>query len=286
MAGSWVHTRQWGPNAVLHALLPVNGPPRLPWATCLEQRRIVTTMGARSGSRPVVIRLFIAMSAAVVAAACVAQGSVRSPASVGAPTSPTARAPNVAVDWPTYHGDDGRTGLASSFPPLAGGLTQAWSAALDGAVYGEPLGVQGRVIVATEGDSVYALDPATGLVAWRQHLGIPVPMTSLPCGDIDPLGITSTPVYDPATGSLFVVAEVAGPKHVLYALDATTGAVRWSRGVDRAGDDPNAHQQRGALALANGYVYTGFGGLFGDCGAYRGEVVGVPTTGNGTTITY
>src|ERR1035437_2549604 len=246
MAGSWVHTRQWGPNAVLHALLPVNGPPRLPWATCLEQRRIVTTMGARSGSRPVVIRLFIAMSAAVVAAACVAPGSVRRRASVDAPTSPPARAPNVAVDWPTYHGDDGRTGLASSFPPLAGGLTQAWSATLDGAVYGEPLGVRGRVIVATENDSVYSLDPTTGVVSWRRHLGTPVALSSLPCGNINPLGITSTPVYDSATGSLFLVAEVAGPHHTLFALDATTGVVRWSRGVDLAGDDPSTHQQRAA----------------------------------------
>jgi len=216
-----------------------------------------------------------------------ASPSTAARSSVPSPPSPLPNpTPAEPPDWPVYHADRGRSGAVTNFPTPVEGLVHAWSAQLDGAVYGEPLGVQGRVIVATEADSVYALDPATGLVAWRQHLGIPVPMSSLPCGDIDPLGITSTPVYDPATGSLFVVAEVAGPKHVLYALDATTGAVRWSRGVDPAGDDPNAHQQRAALALANGYVYTGFGGLFGDCGAYRGEVVGVPTTGDGTTITY
>jgi outer membrane protein assembly factor BamB len=196
------------------------------------------------------------------------------------PTSP------VPPDWPVYHGDGARTGLASAFPILGAALVQAWSTTLDGAVYGEPLGVGGRVIVATEGDSVYALEPGTGQVGWRQHLGTPVPLSSLPCGDIDPLGISSTPVYDPASGSLFVVAEVAGPQHVLYALDAATGALRWSRGVDLAGDDPRTHQQRAALALANGYVYIGFGGLDGDCGAYRGEVVGVPTSGSGTTIAY
>jgi hypothetical protein len=113
-----------------------------------------------------------------------------------------------------------------------------------------------------------------------------VPLSSLPCGNIDPLGITSTPAYDPSTGSLFVVAEVAGPRHVLFALSAATGAVRWSRSADLAGDDPRTHQQRAALAVGNGYVYIGFGGLAGDCGAYRGEVVGVPVTGHGATIAY
>jgi hypothetical protein len=109
-------------------------------------------------------------------------------------------------DWPTYHGNGARTGVASGFPAVHGALVKAWAATLDGAVYGEPLGVGGRVIVATEGDSVYALAPADGHVVWRRHLGTPVSLSSLPCGNIDPLGITSTPAYDPSTGSLFVVA--------------------------------------------------------------------------------
>jgi outer membrane protein assembly factor BamB len=190
------------------------------------------------------------------------------------------------LDWPTYHGNAARTGVASGFPAVHGRVVTAWTASLDGAVYGEPLGVGGRVIVATEGDSVYALDPANGHVVWRRHLGTPVPLSSLPCGNIDPLGITSTPVYDRTSGSLFVVAEISGPRHLLFALDASTGVVRWSRGVDLAGDNPLAHQQRAALALGNGYVYVGFGGLAGDCGAYSGKVVGVPVTGHGSTIAY
>jgi polyvinyl alcohol dehydrogenase (cytochrome) len=192
----------------------------------------------------------------------------------------------IPADWPVYHGNGARTGVAGAFPTLGAGLSRAWSAALDGAVYAEPLGVGGRVIVATEGDSVYALDPTTGGVAWRRHLGTPVPLSSLPCGNINPLGITGTPVYDASNGSLFVVAEVTGPQHVLFALDARSGAVRWSRVVDLAGDDPSTHQQRAALALGNGYVYIGFGGLAGDCGAYQGEVVGVPASGSGATIAY
>jgi outer membrane protein assembly factor BamB len=201
-----------------------------------------------------------------------------------APTS--SPAPPIPADWPLYHRDPARTGNDPAFPPFRGSLTRAWSTPLDGAVYGEPLVVDGRVIAATEGDSVYALDPASGRIVWRRHLGSPVPLASLPCGDIDPLGITSTPAYDPASGSLFVVAEVNGPHHVLFALDPATGAVRWSRGIDLPGDDPATHQQRAALALGNGYVYVGMGGLYGDCGQYQGELIGVPVTGTGPTISY
>ena len=216
-------------------------------------------------------------------------GSTATASGVSGPSpalTPALASTSGPLDWPTYHGNAARTGQSSGFPILRGSLVTAWATTLDGAVYGQPLGLDGRVIVATEGDSVYALAPANGRVIWRQHLGTPVPLSSLPCGNIDPLGITSTPAYDQSTGSLFVVAEVAGPRHVLFALSAATGAVRWSRGVDLPGDDPTTHQQRAALAVGNGYVYIGFGGLAGDCGAYRGEVVGVPVTGQGSTIAY
>ncbi len=192
----------------------------------------------------------------------------------------------IAADWPLYHLDAGRTGNQLAFPMFGGSLSEAWFAKLDGAAYAEPLVVDGQVIAVTENDSVYALDPATGSILWRQNLGTPVRLSTLPCGDIDPLGITGTPAYDAATGSVFMVAEEAGSHHVLYALDASTGAVRWSRNVDVSGDSPITHQQRPALAVANGYVYIGFGGLAGDCGQYKGKVVGVPTSGSGGTIAY
>jgi outer membrane protein assembly factor BamB len=205
--------------------------------------------------------------------------STPSPAPSATPSSATA-------DWPVYHLDNQRTGNSAAFPAFSGSIGKAWSVKLDGAVYAEPLVVSGHVIVATEGDSVYSLDPNTGATIWRQHLGTPVPLSTLPCGNINPLGITSTPAYDAASKTLFAVAELSGPKHVLFALDPTTGAVRWSRNVDLSGDDPRTHQQRAALAVGNGYVYIGFGGLAGDCGQYVGEVVGVPTAGQGATISY
>ncbi len=201
------------------------------------------------------------------------------------PLAPSAPAGSVA-DWPVYHFDARRSGNYPDFPPFTGTLVTGWSARLDGAVYAEPLVVHGNVIAATEGDSIYALSPASGAVLWRRNLGTPVRLSTLPCGDIDPLGITGTPAYDPATGSIFAVAEIAGPRHILFAVDAATGAVQWSRNVDPTGENPVTHQQRTALAVANGYVYFGFGGLAGDCGRYVGEVIGVPTSGRGATISY
>jgi outer membrane protein assembly factor BamB len=204
-------------------------------------------------------------------------------ASTAPSTSPSAQTP---ADWPVYFLDSGRSGKQPDFPAFTGKLTAAWAAKLDGAVYAEPLVVHGRVIAATEGDSVYALDPTSGGTVWRQHVGTPVRLSALPCGNINPLGITGTPAYDPATNSIFVVGEVGNFHHILYALDPDSGAIRWSRGVDLPGQDPRTHQQRPALAVANGYVYIGFGGLAGDCGQYVGKEVGVPTSGQGATNVY
>jgi outer membrane protein assembly factor BamB len=224
-----------------------------------------------------------ALLAASVSTGMAGQAHRSTPPSSVAPAPKSAA---VTADWPVYHLNPGRTGDDTTFPTFTGSLTAGWSTPLDGAVYGEPLIVNGTVIAATEGDSVYALDPVTGAILWRTNVGTPVALSTLPCGDIGPLGITGTPAYDSVTGSLFAVAEVTGFHHVLFAFDPTTGAVRWSRVVDLAGDDPRTHQQRPALAVANGYVYIGFGGLAGDCGQYVGEVVGVPASGTGATISY
>jgi hypothetical protein len=216
------------------------------------------------------------------------EASSAAPASASAvASSPSAASspPPTGADWPVYHRDAARTGLDPAFPaPNAPAV--AWTATLDGAVYGQPLVIGGRIIAATEGDSVYALDPADGRVLWVRNVGTPVSRSTLPCGNIDPLGITSTAAYDAASDTVFVVAEMAGPKHVLVALDPAAGTVRWTRQVDLDGDDPTTHQQRAALAVANGHVYIGFGGLAGDCGQYTGKVVGVPVTGEGATIAY
>jgi outer membrane protein assembly factor BamB len=209
--------------------------------------------------------------------------ATRTPVTAAVP-SPAPAAPAL---WPGYHRTPDRAGFQPDAPPVSS-LRTAWSAAL-GPVYGQPLLVDGLLLAATERDTVYALDPATGRVRWRVAVGRPVPAARLPCGDIDPEGVTSTPVYDPATGSVYLVAETggtAGPvRHVLWSLAARSGEVRWHRPVDPPGSDPTAEQQRGALGLSGGNVVVTFGGLYGDCGDYHGYVVTVPAA-TGATLRY
>jgi outer membrane protein assembly factor BamB len=169
-----------------------------------------------------------------------------------------------------------------------GQVRRAWeSVALDGAVYAQPLVVGTHVLVATEANTVYALDAASGAVAWSANLGEPVPGSELPCGNIDPSGITGTPVADVESGTLYVVANLrTGPHHELFSLDLGSGAVRWHRPIDPPGLSPLVEQERGALTLVGGRVYVPFGGLFGDCGLYRGAVVSAAADGSGTLAGY
>ena len=137
------------------------------------------------------------------------------------------------------------------------------------------------MIAATENDSIYALDDATGKVVWRTNVGTPVPLADLPCGNIDPLGITGTPVYDAANGLVYAVAETTGYHHVLIGLSVTDGTVQVERDIPTPDGQPRYDQQRPGLAIEDGRVYVAFGGLYGDCGPYRGSVVGIPLSGGG-----
>lgn len=203
------------------------------------------------------------------------------------PPLPSATAPATAVaagalrlgaDWTTYHGDVSRSGYLASGPdPQQPSV--AWQARLDGKVYASPLVVGGRVLAATEGGSLYALDGPTGRVLWRRHLADPISADRLPCGNIDPIGITGTPVYDPATRQVFAVTTEAGPRHVLHAVDVATGAVRSRRPVDAPGSQPATQLQRGALLLSGGAVLIPYGGNYGDCGQYLGRVVSARVAG-------
>jgi outer membrane protein assembly factor BamB len=156
----------------------------------------------------------------------------------------------------------------------------AWNVGVDGDQYASPLIVEGHVIVATENNTVYSLDLFTGASVWRRNLGAPVDSSTLPCGNISPVsGITGTPAVDPATGTLYAVAYMRSHHHVLFALSLVDGSVKWQQDIDPPGSDPSTQQLRGALAIGSGFVYVPFGGLFGDCGNYRGYVVGVPLGG-------
>src|SRR4029077_155432 len=134
---------------------------------------------------------------------------------------------------------------------------------------------------------------------WRRHVGTPVPLSALPCGNIDPLGITGTPAYDPRTRLVYAVPEQAGFRHVLYGF-SLSGQVKVRRDLPAPDGHPRYDQQRPALAITAGQVYVAFGGLFGacgpdlgscgglfgDCGPYIGSVVGVPLSGHGALTSY
>ena len=203
------------------------------------------------------------------------------------PSSTTSTSPGADGDWSAYHHDAARSGMSSDQQPL-GSVAQAWTSdALDGYIYAEPLVVGDTVIVATEGNSIYALDATSGTQVWKAALGEPVPGGALPCGNIDPSGITGTPVVDVATGTVYAVAFLkASMQHELFALDLTNGNVRWHRPIDPPGLSPLVEQERGALTLSGGRVYVPFGGLYGDCGQYKGAVVSSAADGSGDLISY
>ena len=189
--------------------------------------------------------------------------------------------------WTTYHGDNARSGVDSTEPSL-NPIVAEWSNRLDGrSEYGQPVVAGGRVFVATEGDDVYALDEHSGKVLWSANIGTPLSNVSANagCGDIDPLGITSTPVIDTATNTLFVAGEVSTGgglpvHHILAGFNLSTGHRTVTEAADPTGggDSLQNLQQRSALALANGRVYIAYGGLYGDCGHYHGWVVGLDET--------
>jgi hypothetical protein len=190
---------------------------------------------------------------------------------------------NPGTSWTVYHGNPLGTGFDTSgvtFSPP----NDAWtSPTLDGQVYGEPLETGGRVFVATENDTVYALAANSGAVLWATHVGPPVPSSNLPCGNITPLvGITGTPVIDAARGEIFAVADelVNGvPAHHLIGLSIYSGVVELDQDVDPSGQLTAAILQRTGLNLSNGNVVFGYGGNNDDCSTYSGWVGSLPEVG-------
>jgi outer membrane protein assembly factor BamB len=191
-----------------------------------------------------------------------------------------------AADWPTYHGTMSRAGVSTTMPAASGAPRRIQSLRLDGEVFASPIVVHGLTIVATEQDTVYAFNQSYRQV-WKRSLGSPSPAEERQCGDINPLGITGTPVYDAATNHVFLVAEQGGRvRHELYALDAASGRVAWRKSVDLPGVSARDMQQRGALAIADNRVWVSYGAQAGDCGNYKGRVVGVPLDGGNDVIFY
>jgi hypothetical protein len=232
------------------------------------------------------------------------------------------------TDYPgvfTHHNDNFRTGQNLDETVLTptnvnmATFGKLFSCAIDGISFASPLyvadvsvpgnGFHNLVFVETEHDSVYAFD-ADGLSTnpvWQVSFINPAAgVTTVPPADTgetwdipNEIGITGTPVIDPATGTLFVVAatkEIAGntANYVqrLHALDITTGAEKFGgpvviqasvsgNGVGSQGGainfDPLLENQRPALLLNSNVVFIGFG-VHGNPETYHGWVLGYDAT--------
>jgi polyvinyl alcohol dehydrogenase (cytochrome) len=220
------------------------------------------------------------------------------------------RSTSALGDILTYGYDNSRSDDDPTGPGIATlSARPVWNDnSLDGAVYGQPLVYDGTVYVGTENDTIYAIDARNGAVRWRVHVGSAVstnvidsaPTLYSGCGDIDPLGITGTPVIDPTTNEIFAAEETSVGKghtwhairHWLVAVSLTSHRELWHRDIDPP--RPNhpgtyyipAQQQRPALTLYDGRLYTAYGGLDGDCGQYHGYVVGLAESGRGHLLSY
>ena len=183
---------------------------------------------------------------------------------------------SVTLGWPMYQQNAAHSGVDLDDAP-ATTAALAWSAAVDAILYAQPLVVGTTVYVATENNTVYAFNTDSGAQLWTQHLASPV-TSGLPCGNINPYGITGAPAIDTVNGVLYTVALQSTPRihHELYALNLSgNGALVYHFPIDAPGSDPTVHGQRGGLTFANGRIYVTYSGRAGDCGNYVGRVVSV-----------
>jgi hypothetical protein len=234
--------------------------------------------------------------------------------------APAAAPANTAVT--TYRNDNSRDGQYSSETILntsnvnVSDFGKRVSYPVDGQVYAQPLylpnltiggSVHNVVFAATENDTVYAFDAdatSAGAPLWKTSLlpsgATAVPFSAVSCGDLQPvIGITSTPVIDPATNAMYVVAyddEGGNLVYRLHALNILTGqdisppiVISGSApgtGVGSSGGvvsfNPATNRQRTALILANGKIYVSFSS-FCDNGAYHGWILSYSYNGSSFT---
>jgi hypothetical protein len=211
-----------------------------------------------------------------------------------------------AVAEVTGAADDLRTGWYPDEPSLApasvteGSFGRAFKTQLKGAVMAQPLVASGTLLVVTEDDWAYGLDPVTGAVRWEKSFGTPVNSSELGCPDISPhVGITSTPVIDTSSNVAYFVAnsyvkgesgESAWKMHAVrlsggeevsgFPVEISGRKADNIPGLTLAG---NKQLQRPALLLMEGVVYAGFGSHC-DFTPYAGFIAGVSTGGEFKTL--
>ena len=166
-------------------------------------------------------------------------------------------------------------------------------------MYAQPLISNGTLLVATETNNIYGLDPATGTQRWTRNLGIWWNPADLGCGDLTPsIGVTGTPVVDPATNTMYLLSKTyvsgtSGPAAwYAHAVDIATGAERPNFPVLIDGTatndptqtfNPTKQLQRPGLLLMGGVVYAAFGAHC-DSSPYSGWIAGISNAGSLTTL--
>jgi hypothetical protein len=227
-----------------------------------------------------------------------------------APLLLVAASPNVL----TYHNDVARTGQNLGETTLTHSNVKSatfgklYRATLDGVVDAQPLYVTGVsipnqgthnvLIVATENDSLYALDADTGAQLWKAALlaAGETPSDDRGCSQVTPqIGITSTPVINmepgASDGAIFAVAmskDASGNYHQrLHKVSLTAGqpfkpaveivAKYPGTGEDSRGGfaffDPKQYKERSGLLLLDGVVYLGWASHCDDP-PYTGWIMG------------
>jgi hypothetical protein len=167
---------------------------------------------------------------------------------------------------------------------------QIFATKLDGQIYAQPVVAKGVLLAVTEQDKAYGLDPVTGSIKWTRDVGPEWAASNIGCGDLAPdVGITATPVVDPATGTAYFTAKVDdgkngdNPHWYMHAIDITSGKERggFPTTIHGAADNdpdhdfnPKTAMQRPGLLLLDGVVYAGFASHC-DKQPYVGYVVGV-----------
>ncbi len=181
----------------------------------------------------------------------------------------------------TQHNDNNRDGLNSTETVLhpsnvsTSQFGMLFKVAVDDQIFAQPLyvsnmsiagGTHNVVFIATANNSVYAFDADSGTQYWHVQLGTAFKVQDIGfnCSDVlGSSGIMSTPVIDPSTGTLYVVAETwngSAAAHQLHALSLTTGADESGSPVTLATPGfTSAYQlQRAGLLLSGGNIYIAF----------------------------
>jgi len=180
---------------------------------------------------------------------------------------------NSPLNDPTNSFDNLRTGWDPNEPGLSPSVVhgstfgQVFNTSVSGNIYGQPLVIGSTLIAVTENNMVYGMNASTGNIIWKTSLGNPYAIPN--CNNIAPnVGVTSTPVYDPSTGTVYVLANINTGKAIVYrlfGLDISTGKITFQHGIYGSPSNdshisfkPQQELQRPGLLLLNGWVYVGF----------------------------